>query len=135
MLEREFQAWIVGVAKRYGWHVYHSPMPMRPAGKGKFVPDSRGAGLPDLILFHEDPPRMIFAEVKVDSELSEKQREFLRLARGVHDGLDDHWRAIAAALGLTVSDDVAWTNPVGVYVWRPGVEALIESVLRGTVMV
>jgi hypothetical protein len=116
MKEREFQSWILDVAAQFGWRVWHVPAPMRPVGGNRFVPEPRAAGLPDLILLHDSPPRLIFAEVKdADGTTSAKQDEFLRLARGV-----------AGVYGIP-----ATIRPVAVYVWRPGNEALIESVLRG----
>lgn len=121
--EREFQAWIIDFATDHGWRVWHAPMPMRPAGKGRFVPDKRGAGLPDLFLMHDDPPRLVMAEVKVDAVLSDAQREFLALARQVAD----------AAGGLLPGvDNVPLPyRPVAVFVWRPANRHLIEAVLRG----
>lgn len=127
MKEKDFQGWVVDVAQRFGWRVWHVPTPMRPIGQNKFVPDPRGRGLADLIMLHDDPPRLIFAELKGDGGvLSEEQREFLRLARqvatgtvtfdGYRDGIPDMQR------------------PVGVYIWRPGNEELIEATLRGKVL-
>jgi hypothetical protein len=107
--ESEFQKWIVDLAKTHGWRVWHVPTPMKPIGGNKFVPDSRGRGLADLLMFHESPPRLIFAEVKGhDGVLSVEQSEFLRLAR-----------LVAAISGGTMR----------VYVWRPGVEPLIKAAL------
>jgi hypothetical protein len=131
--EREFQGWILDVAKRFGWRVWHVPTPMRPIGQNKFAPDPRGRGLPDLIMLHDDPPRLILAEVKLETGvLSEDQREFLKLARGV----------ARSATAISVVDppdpglglDLARHSPVGVYVWRPGNEALIEATLKSKVL-
>lgn len=119
MKEREFQAWIMKTAKALGWRVWHTPAPMRPLPGGKFVPDKRGAGLPDLIMIHADPPRLIFAEVKVDAPLSDKQIEFLTLARDVADLIRADY-------------DTPHTRVVSVYTWRHGNEEMIEAILRGT---
>lgn len=129
MKEREFQGWVTEVARRFGWKVWHVPMPMRPIGGGKMVPDTRGRGLPDLIMFHKDPPRLIFAELKGDGRhpISTEQMEFLRLARGVVGAFDD----------LVAFDQPAGAPtraPLGVYSWRPGSEDIIEAILRGKVM-
>ena len=139
MNEREFQGWILDVAARFGWRVWHVPAPMRPVGGSRFVPEKRAAGLPDLILLHADPPRLIFAEVKdADGRVSDEQAEFLRLARGVHDGLDRHFDAVLEAFARYIPEAreaLEWINPIGVYVWRPGAESMIEAILRGKVMV
>jgi len=124
--ERDFQAWVIEVAERMGWHVWHVGMPARQIGKGKLVPEPRGRGLPDLIMLHDDPPRLIFAEVKNETgKLSDEQKEFLRLARAVADEARQHesttWQIPAAC-------------PVGVYSWYPGSEPLIEATLRGKVL-
>lgn len=121
MKEREFQAWIIKTAQLYSWRVWHTPAPMRPLPGGKFVPDKRGAGLPDLIMIHRDPPRLIFAEVKVDAPLSEKQVEFFQLAKAVADVPREDW-------------DVDYPRLVGVYTWRAGNEAMIEAILSGQVV-
>lgn len=118
--ESDFQGWIVDTAKRFGWRVWHAPTPMRPVGGGKFVPDKRGAGLPDLFMLHDDPPRMILAEVKgPGGVLSDAQREFLSLARAV---------ARVVREGQTGA-------VVGAYVWRPEHRELIEATLRSKVIV
>lgn len=99
--------------------VWHVPLPMRAIGGGKFVPETRAAGLPDLIMLHTDPPRLIFAELKgTTGDLSDEQRAFLKAARMV--ALEAH--------------DPNGKCVVGSYVWRPGVEDLIETILRGKVM-
>ena len=105
-------------------------MPVRPVGDGKFVPDSRGAGLPDLVLMHNDPPRLIFAELKgAGGKIRPDQAEFLRLARDVRGAILD---LIDASLNRS---PLPLDAPLGVYTWRPGNEALIEAILRGRTMV
>lgn len=118
--EKDFLGWIVDVARRTGWTCWHVPAPMRalPGGRG-FVGAREAAGLCDLILIHTDPPRLILAEVKGPTgKLSDKQREFLRLAR---------------AVGLAAFDEDG-RKVVGAYSWRPGVEGLIETILKGKVL-
>jgi hypothetical protein len=130
MKESAFQGWVVDTAQRLGWKVWHVPTPMRPIGGNKFVPDQRGRGLPDLVMLHADPPRLILAELKnEEGVLSDEQREFLRLARGVADDARHH--------ALIAGDVVGKLGcaPVGVYTWRPGAEEIIEAILRGKVMV
>lgn len=126
-LEREFQKWILDVAARYGWRVWHMPTPMRPIGGNKFVPDPRGRGFPDLVMMHERDGRLIFAEVKDESGvLSEAQEEFLRIARGIAEAIK---RGIDFHNPYGPEDGPA---PVGVYVWRPANRDLIEATLRGS---
>jgi hypothetical protein len=127
--EREFQGWVIDTAKRFGWRIWHVPTPMQPVAGGKFVPSSRGRGLPDLILLHPDPPRLIFAELKGDDgRLSDDQREFLRLARAVA-GL-----AVADSNQIDGYGAPDAVRPVGVYSWRPGLEPHIETILRAKVL-
>lgn len=126
MKENAFQGWVIDVAERNGWRVWHVPMPVRPIGNNRFVPDSRGAGLPDLILLHPDPPRLIFAELKGDGgKLSDRQREFLRLARAVAEiAFSQETQPLRHVLRA----------PIGVYSWRPGLEPHIETILRSKVV-
>lgn len=116
MKERDFLNWIIAVAERTGWKVYHVPAPMVAARGGGFVGSKRAAGLPDLFLLHDDPPRMIVAEVKgTGGKLSDNQREFLALARGVSE--------------QTI--DAITTEPtVGVYAWTPEHQPIIETMLK-----
>jgi len=132
--EAPFQQWILAVAKAGGWRVWHVPVPMKAVGHGRMVPARSGRGLPDLIMLHDRPPRLIFAEVKGDDgELSDEQREFLRLARGLRAGLATHFDGLHLALERLAGRDipVEFENPIGVYTWAPGNETLVEAVLLG----
>lgn len=123
--EREFQKAIVVMAQQYSWRYWHLPTPMRPIGGNKFVPDPRGKGFPDLVLIHEAPPRIIFAEVKDEKNVvSEEQREFLRLARGVS-------RISSAIVDFDSGGIPNQYRPIGVFVWRPANWDLIEATLKG----
>lgn len=118
-LEREFESWIIAVAERFRWRVWHVPAPMRAIPGGKMVPEVRARGLPDLIMLSEDAPLLIFAEVKrKGGKLSEEQRLFLDLARAVGDA----------------SEAQSGTRLVGAYVFEPGMEDAIETVLRSKVL-
>jgi VRR-NUC domain len=83
--EAEFQKRITDMATRFGWRWWHVPAPMRWDPKKKvWVPAADAAGISDLILMHDDPPRLVFLELKGDGgELSNKQREFLQMAKTV----------------------------------------------------
>lgn len=127
MNERQFQAWIIEVAERFGWRCWHVGAPMRPIGGNKFVPEPRARGLPDLFLLHDDPPRLIFAEVKGEKgTLSVEQQEFLRLARQVAEWSNE---LEPGAQGIAVG-----SKTIGVYVWQPGMEQAIEDALRSKVL-
>lgn len=116
--EADFQAWVVRVFQANGWTVKHVPVPMKAVGGGRFVRDTRGAGLPDLLLVHDDPPRVVWAECKAaDGRMSDPQLEMMRLLRCVSDRVRDRFAPDA--------------SPVGAFVFAPGNEALIEAVARG----
>lgn len=124
MKESEFQGWVVETAERFGWKVWHAATPMRPIGGNRFVPDPRGRGLPDLFMLHDDPPRLILAEIKnEDGTVSIEQREFLRLARKVAENTEG-FKGIVDGIAMQY-------RPLKVFVWRPAHRDLIEAVLRG----
>lgn len=131
MLEREFQGWIIDVAERFGWRIWHVPFPVRPIGGNKFIPEPRAKGLADLILVHIDPPRLIFAEVKgTGGKLSDAQREFLSLVAAVgkiSHAVDVH--------GLLEPGLRRGGRTLAAYDWQPGMEDVIETVLRSKVLV
>lgn len=114
MLEKTLQAWVVSRAEAAGFRVWHVPTPMKPIGRNTFVPDSRGRGLPDLLMLHTEQPRLIFAELKSDDGVtSDEQDEFLALARRLSEatrGEDGH-------------------RVVETYLWRPQGQELIERIL------
>ena len=125
MKEAEFQRRVTDMATGFGWRWWHVPAPMRRAGKD-WVPAREAAGLPDLVLLCDDPPRMILAEVKgTGGKLSVEQQEFLRLASNVaqdiHDDLIHHTAKHEA-------------RQLGVYVFTPDLEDTIEAMLRTKVL-
>ena len=123
MKERDFLNWVIDVAKTTGWHVWHVPAPMVASRKGGFVPSSQGAGLPDLIMMHEDPPRLVFAEVKgTGGSPTIDQLKFLRMAREV---ANDAHEPVYDDLGPRVMD---------AYLWSPGDEERIETILKSRVL-
>jgi hypothetical protein len=135
--ERDFLNWIIACAEATGWKVWHVPAPMTATGRGaerRFVGAKRAAGLPDLFLLHDDPPRMIVAEVKgAGGKLSEKQREFLQMARTIAD-VTTVWGHIATFDGPT---EVARENDrryIGVYAWTPADQPIIETMLKSKVL-
>lgn len=131
MKERDLLNWVVACAERFGWKVYHVPAPMVANRKGGFVGSPRAAGLPDLFLLHEDPPRMIVAEVKGDKgKLSDKQREFLKMARDVADH-SYLWTDTALDTEIPRRDG---QRMFGVYAWTPNDQPIIEQMLRSKVL-
>lgn len=67
----------------YGWDWWHVPSPGRfEPGTRKWVPARSAAGLCDIIAMHDDPPRLLFLEVKAEKgKLSGEQVKFLKLAK------------------------------------------------------
>jgi hypothetical protein len=121
--ERDLLNWIIATAEATGWTVFHVPAPMTAARGGGFVGSKRAAGLPDLFLLHDDPPRMIIAEVKgPNGKLSERQREFLHGANRVAD--------FAESLSGDDRSGEWGERCVGVYAWTPTDEPIIETILR-----
>ena len=122
--ERQFQDWVTETAGRFGWKWWHVPAPMRHTRSG-FVGASEAAGLPDLILTHHDPPRLVFAELKAGGgKITPQQREFLQAVKRVADNADD----------IMEADTYDFTPLIGVYAWWPGMEAPIETLLRTRVL-
>jgi VRR-NUC domain len=125
--EATFQARIKALAERYGWQVWHVPAPMRwdPTNKA-WVPAREGAGLPDLILLHDDPPRLVFLELKrKGGKLTDRQQEFLQAAKRVAD-VSIMWPHSVNAL--------AAERIVGVFAAWPDDETRIEQMLRSKVV-
>lgn len=121
--EADFKAWVTETALLFGWRYWHVPAPMRATNKG-WVGAREAAGLPDLILIHDDPPRLVFAELKgTGGKLTVEQRDFLMAARDVADCAWDDGE-ISSKGG----------RPIGVYVWESGQEQLIETLLRTRVL-
>ena len=108
--EKDFQRWVIDVARALGWKVWHVPAPMRwdSTGRGKgFVGAKDAAGLADLILVGKG--QVLFAEVKgTGGKLSPKQEEFLSSVKAL--GEPSH---------------------VYAYAWWPGDEEFIEEILGG----
>jgi VRR-NUC domain len=123
MRERDFLNWVIQTAEMFGWLVKHVPAPMVAAGDN-WRPYKKAAGLPDLFLLHDDPPRMVIAEVKgTGGRLSDAQREFLRMARDVAEhGCD-----------VPTPQEVRM-KLLGVYVFEPGMEEAITQLLRTRVL-
>jgi VRR-NUC domain len=118
--ESDFQARIIAIAERFGWQVWHVPAPMVWDARTKaFRPAKGGAGLPDLIMLHDDPPRLVFMEVKAKGgKLSDRQRDFLQAAKLVADSA----RLDLGALGHE--------HVVGVFAVWPEDEERVERMLR-----
>lgn len=130
--EAVFQARIKAMAERFGWQVWHVPAPMRwDSRKQKWIPAAEGAGLPDLILIHEDPPRLVFLELKrKGGKLTDKQLAFLKAAKGV---AEEAWQTVDA----TALDGGCYSRVeriVGVFAGWPDDETVIEQMLRSKVV-
>lgn len=131
MRERDLLNWIIACAEATGWLVKHVPAPMTAGRDGKWHGSPRAAGLPDLFMLHDDPPRMIIAEAKGDGgELSERQREFLQAAKLV---ADEAWQTLDAT---SMSGEMYGRieRIMGVYAWTPTDQPIIETILRSKVL-
>lgn len=118
MKESDYQGYVIDTFKKHGWKCWHVPTPMRPVGGNRFVPDSRGRGLLDLLLVRENPPGLVFAECKNETgRLSIEQTELLRLLRLVAQTVRERFPGEPC--------------PVGAYVFAPGTEALVEAIAKG----
>ncbi len=135
MLERDFQRRVVEMATRFGWKVWHVPAPMRADRAGGFVGAKEAAGIADLILTHDDPPRLVFMELKADGgKLSDRQTEFLQAVKAVADKTVG-FVAYHHDLGRTETPpEVRYHPSVGVYAFWPQDEPLIEQLLRSRVL-
>lgn len=121
MLEADFQKWVTQVATLLGWKWWHVPAPMVAAGN-EWHPAKQAAGLPDLILIHDDPPRIILAELKSNTgRISKSQRRFLTAARDV---------AVRSVDSIAPEGRGQEAHTLGVYVWTPGMENIIEATLK-----
>lgn len=118
MKEKDLLNWVLDLAARTGWRAWHVPTPMLASRHGGFVAAKQAAGLPDLFLLCDDPPRMIIAELKgTNGKLTDAQRDFLRLAREA-----------------ARNTDVMTPDRVGVYAWTPNDQHLIETILTTKVL-
>jgi VRR-NUC domain len=127
--EKDFLNWVIQTAETFNWLVKHVPAPMVAAGD-TWRPYKKAAGLPDLFLLHDDPPRMVIAEVKgTNGKLSDAQRQFLRMARDVAEYVG---RTSWTAQELAEADLSERT--LGVYVFQPGMEEAITQILRTRVL-
>lgn len=133
--EADLLARVTDVAQRYGFKVWHVPAPMRWTSKG-WVGAKEAAGLADLILIHDAPPRLIFAELKGSGgSLSDAQREFLQAAKKVAEhsfgeavlDSDREWDSHEGVTGH-------FPRTLGVYVVTPETEEAFVQVLRSKVL-
>ncbi len=111
--EKDFQAAVIDYAELNKWIVFHvhdsrRQVRDRRTGDDLLVGDWQARGYPDLTLVR--PPRVVFAELKIQPPTSKKGR------------LTAPQQEWADALGQC--DGVAH------YVWRPGDWPQIEEVLR-----
>ena len=120
--EAEFQKRITDMATRFGWTWRHVPAPMVKRGD-HWVGAKQAAGLPDLLLVHDNPPRLILAEIKGDGgKLSDDQRDLLAALRNVAD--------YSGWVGRTPIP-----RTLGVYAWFPEDEPTIEQILRTRILI
>lgn len=134
MREKDLQKRITDMADRFGWRWWHVPAPMVKRGK-EWVGAKQAAGLPDLILIHDDPPRMLMLELKADGgKLSEDQLAFLTMAKAVARdaiSLEDVLHNGELLLEQKLDAEVRPPTPIiGVHAVWPEHEPIIEQILR-----
>lgn len=102
LTEAQFQSWVMGLARTYGWHVWHFNDSRRQIRPGVFVGDTDAKGFPDLVLVH---PRFGIILRELKKQLG-KETIDQRIA-------------------------IIWLGQAGVNakVWRPSDEAEIERLL------
>lgn len=116
ILEGTFQAQVEGLARLYGWKVYHAPDNKPRAGaRGRAGRQRVERGFPDLVAARD--AELVIAELKRhNGRLSREQEEWLEAFRTVG-------HAIAAAVSVvedTYGDVADGAEPhLDVYVWRP----------------
>jgi hypothetical protein len=124
--EKDLLNVVTAMLDRFDWKWWHVPAPMVYAN-GEWRPFRKGAGVPDIIAIHDDPPRLIFMELKGDEpkgDLTEKQTEFLQAAQHV---------AKYAMIGQGVTSP-AGDHAIGVFaVWPDDIDR-VEQMLRSRVV-
>jgi hypothetical protein len=118
--EAGFQAQVIGLARVYGWRIYHAPdnRPAGRSGKPQRLAAPEGRGFPDLVLVKG--PRLIFAELKTRTgRLQPGQEEWLEALREVD-------KAIIQSCEYQGPDQ---PPSVEAYLWRPADWGLIQATL------
>ena len=111
MREADFQAGIIQLAELLGWRVYHVA---RVTGHLRAY---TSRGYPDLTLCR--PPRLIFAEIKMDRHTSKPTAE------------QDIWLAALREVADSATNRARTGPPIiDVCVWRPQDWPEIEETLR-----
>ena len=101
VLEREFQATVIEMAKAFGWECFYIPDSAKAGAVG------RPKGWPDFTLCHPVMRILIFAELKSDSRDSQPSTD------------QEKWLTILVNCGENVQ------------LWRPAMWDHIEKVLQG----
>jgi hypothetical protein len=126
LLEWAFQEKVLGLARFYGWRVYHPPDNRAIAtSRGRVRKQAVEPGFPDLVLVRG--PELIFAELKTKrGRVSPAQRDWLEALRVVgelvHITGDDLKRRVPDLVAMTLVLPV-----VDVYEWRPAELPAIEA--------
>lgn len=104
LTEAGFQAHVIGLARAYGWRVYHAPdnRPAGRTGRPQRLAAPEAVGFPDLVLVRA--PRLLFVELKAErGRLGPGQAEWLDELG--HAGAEvavwkpSDWERVQAALG------------------------------------
>lgn len=114
--EAAFQAQVEGLARFYGWRIYHAPdNKPRGATGGRDGRQRVTAGFPDLVLLR--PPELIFAELKAErGVIAPAQAKWIA-------ELEEVARAVSFAAATAEANAAGYSRELGpavdVYVWRP----------------
>lgn len=140
MSEAAFQGAVVGLARFYGWRVFHAPdnRPVTPA-RGRAGRQRVTPGWPDLTLTRYTPAptpqtfdtaELIFTELKAEAGVvSAAQAEYL-------EELGHVARLVSRLRTEAFMDATDQGAHVEVYLWRPSDwDAITERLARGRVLV
>ena len=125
--EAAWQYTVVGVARLYGWRIFHAPA----GGKGgradrEQLPEGRG--FPDLVMVRG--PRLVFAELKTRTgKLGPGQEEWLHAFAVVGDAVESLRLAALAANGGALPLACHPPASVEAYLWRPADFEDVHAVL------
>lgn len=71
--ERDIDRTVGELADRFGWRAFHCGYPVRPIGRGEFVPEPRAKGFPDWLLLRG--ARMVVIECKAKGRRPRPEQE------------------------------------------------------------
>jgi hypothetical protein len=125
--EKQHQAAIIELARRFGWHVAHfhdsrRQITDRRTGEPRLIGDGDAQGFPDLVLVRRE--HLIFAELKAQNGcVKPEQQVWLDALKGVKEEAEHRAFLIEQEFGICKPH-------IEVYTWRPSDWPQIERILR-----